>query len=103
MTRVVPPLRRGRSMTLPTPTSGGEALLDTTHTPTSALDGGSGHFSASAGGNNNGRVTLAPLGGGGGGARRGSAVQSKGGVLQPSARRLSTKSYSPQMSTRALR
>ena len=91
-------------MTLPTPTSGGEALLDTTHTPTSALDGGSGHFSASAGGNNNGRVTLAPLGGGGGGgARRGVTVQSKGGVLQPSARRLSTQSYSPKNITRALR
>ena len=78
-------------MTLPTPTSGGEALLDTTHTPTSALDRGHAHISASAGGNNNSRVTLAPLGGGGGSRRLG--VQSKGGVLQPGLRRLRTTSY----------
>jgi hypothetical protein len=79
-------------MTLPTPTSGDEALLDTTHTPTSALDRGHAHISASAGGgNNNSRVTLAPLGGGGGSRRLG--VQSKGGVLQPGLRRLMTTSY----------
>ena len=78
-------------MTLPTPTSGGEALLDTTHTPTSALDRGHAHISASAGGNNNSRVTLASLGGGGGSRRLG--VQSKGGVLQPGLRRLRTTSY----------